>query len=108
MKKLAVLVMAGLFAVSAAAASADTPKGAKIDGKKEFMEHCNACHANGGNIINPKKTLKKADREANGIKKPADIAEARPQPRPRHDQVRHQDPLGQRGEGGSRLHHEDV
>lgn len=72
MKKLAVLVMAGLFAVSAAAASADA-KGGKVDGKKEFMEHCNACHADGGNMINPKKTLKKADLEANGIKKSADI-----------------------------------
>jgi cytochrome c6 len=72
MKKLAVLVMAGLFTVSAAAASADH-QGGKIDGKKEFMEHCNACHADGGNMINPKKTLSKADREKNGIKKPADI-----------------------------------
>jgi len=73
MKKLAVVAMAGLFAVSVATAFADTPKGAKIDGKAEFMEHCNACHANGGNIINPKKTLKKADLEKNGIKKPGDI-----------------------------------
>ena len=73
MKKIAVVAMAGLFAVSVATSFADTPKGAKIDGKKEFMEHCNACHANGGNIIHPKKTMKKADLEKNGIKKPADI-----------------------------------
>ncbi len=73
MKKITTLVMAGIFAASVGTAFADTPKGAKIDGKKEFMEHCNACHANGGNMINPKKTLSKADREANGIKKPADI-----------------------------------
>ena len=73
MKKIAVVAMAGLFAVSVATSFADTPKGAKIDGKKEFMEHCNACHADGGNMINPKKTLKKADLEKNGIKKPADI-----------------------------------
>ena len=77
MKKLAVVAMAGLFSVSAATSFADTPKGAKIDGKKEFMEHCNACHADGGNMINPKKTLKKADRAANGVKKWQDIRRAR-------------------------------
>jgi cytochrome c6 len=32
-------------------------KTVKIDGKKEFEKHCAVCHPNGGNIINPKKTL---------------------------------------------------
>ncbi len=45
----------------------------KIDGKKEFEEHCAVCHKDGGNIVNPAKTLKKADREANGVKKWQDI-----------------------------------
>jgi len=74
MKKLAVLVMAGIFAATVGTALADPDaKGEKVDGKKEFMEHCNVCHPDGGNIMNQKKTLKKADLNANGIKKAADI-----------------------------------
>ena len=38
---------------------------AAADGKQLFQERCGACHPNGGNIINPKKTLHKADRVAN-------------------------------------------
>lgn len=53
--------------------SADTKKGGKIDGKKEFQEHCAECHANGGNMIKPDKTLSKKDREANGVKTAKDI-----------------------------------
>ncbi|HEY5973604.1 MAG TPA: c-type cytochrome [Geobacteraceae bacterium] len=45
----------------------------KINAKKEFEEHCAMCHADGGNNVNPDKTLKKADREKNGIKKWQDI-----------------------------------
>jgi cytochrome c6 len=45
----------------------------KIDAKKEFEEHCAACHANGGNIVNPAKTLKKADLAKSGIKRWQDI-----------------------------------
>ena len=52
---------------------ADTRKGEKIDGKKEFQEHCAECHANGGNMIKPDKTLSKKDREANGLKSAKDI-----------------------------------
>lgn len=53
---------------TAAFALADHAKGAKVDGKKEFDEHCAVCHANGGNIINKAKTLSKKDLEANGVK----------------------------------------
>lgn len=42
-------------------------------GESEFKEHCAMCHPDGGNIINPKKTLHKKDRVANGIKTQADI-----------------------------------
>jgi cytochrome c6 len=62
-----------IVALTAAAALADTPKGGKIDGKKEFKEHCAECHADGGNIINKAKTLSMKDREANGIKSVKDI-----------------------------------
>jgi cytochrome c6 len=39
----------------------------------EFKEHCAACHPNGGNIMNPKKTLHKSDLEANNVKTAAGI-----------------------------------
>ena len=50
-------------------ASAD----AKGSGEEEFNTHCKVCHPDGGNIVNPKKTLHKSDREANNIKTAADI-----------------------------------
>ena len=49
------------------------PKTSGNKGEAEFKEHCAVCHANGGNIINPKKTLAKKDREANNIKNAGDI-----------------------------------
>jgi cytochrome c6 len=52
---------------------ADTKKGSKIDGAKEFKEHCAVCHPNGGNIINPKKPLDKKSLAANNIKTAKDI-----------------------------------
>ena len=42
-------------------------------GEVEFKQYCAACHADGGNIINPAKTLSKMDREKNGIKTTKDI-----------------------------------
>lgn len=42
-------------------------------GEAEFKEYCAACHSDGGNIINPAKTLSKKDREMNGIKTSKDI-----------------------------------
>jgi len=57
----------------AATGLADTKKGGKIDGKKEFEEHCAVCHPNGGNVINPAKTLGKKELEASGVKKAKDI-----------------------------------
>lgn len=45
----------------------------KISGEAEFKEHCAICHPDGGNIINPAKTLHKKDLDAGGIKKQADI-----------------------------------
>ena len=57
----------------ATAGLADTKKGEKIDGAREFKEHCAVCHPDGKNIVNPKKTLARKDREANGIKSAKDI-----------------------------------
>ncbi len=61
------------LAAFATTSFADTNKGQKIDGKKEFEEHCAVCHKDGGNTINPTKTLNKKDREANGVKNAKDI-----------------------------------
>jgi len=70
MKMMGALLAVCLFAT---VGLADTKKGEKIDGKKEFQEHCAECHANGGNMISPAKTLSKKDREANGVKTAKDI-----------------------------------
>jgi len=44
-----------------------------IKGEAEFKKHCAACHADGGNIMNPTKTLSKSDREKSGIKTVKDL-----------------------------------
>jgi len=44
-----------------------------IRGAALFKQHCFTCHPDGGNVINPQKTLHKKDREANGVKTAADI-----------------------------------
>ena len=64
------ILTVGLFATSGLA---DTKKEGKIDGKKEFEEHCVVCHLNGGNTITLSKTLSKKDREANGVKSAKDV-----------------------------------
>jgi cytochrome c6 len=71
-----------LLAVAAVATAAMADGKGKIDGKKEFEEHCVSCHLDGGNIINPAKTLKKLDREANGVKKWQDIVKKMRTPGP--------------------------
>lgn len=53
-----------------------------MPGEAGFKEHCAVCHPDGGNIINPKKTLHKSDREANGIKTAADIVSKMRNPGP--------------------------
>ena len=58
---------------------AGTPVFAKEETKKEgageklFKQNCSVCHPDGGNIINPKKTLHKKDLDANGVRKPEDV-----------------------------------
>ena len=46
---------------------------AQYDGKADFEMFCSGCHPDGGNAINPAKTLRKMNREANGVKTAADI-----------------------------------
>lgn len=55
----AISSMAGL---AFGAGGKDTKKGEEL-----FMQHCMACHADGGNIINPAKSIGKDALKANGI-----------------------------------------
>jgi cytochrome c6 len=74
MKKLVTVTVAMLsLTVLATPGFSDTKKGGKIDGKKEFEEHCAACHPGGKNIVTPAKTLSKKVLVANGVKSEADI-----------------------------------
>lgn len=81
-KRLTATICALALATFATTCFADTKKGEKIDGAKEFKEHCAVCHPNGGNIVNIKKTLSKKDREANGIKTAKDLIKNMRKPGP--------------------------
>jgi len=72
-KILSVIVVTISFLACIAGGSVAAEKAAKISGEAEFKEHCAVCHPDGGNIVNPAKTLHKKDRDANAIKKPEDI-----------------------------------
>lgn len=67
---LATAIVIAVFTVQAlnVMAATKTPPG-----EEAFIQFCAVCHAEGGNVINPAKTLKAKDLKANGIKKPADI-----------------------------------
>jgi cytochrome c6 len=51
-------------------------------GEALFKEHCAMCHVDGGNIVNPKKTLHKKDLEASNIKTAEDIIKTMRNPGP--------------------------
>lgn len=58
----ATVAMSALAAPAFAAGGKDAKKGEEL-----FKQHCASCHADGGNIVNPKKTLGKEALKANGI-----------------------------------------
>jgi cytochrome c6 len=74
----AVFVFASGMGISAIAQKAPS----KNAGEAKFNEVCALCHPDGGNIVNPKKTLHKKDREANNIKTEADIIKIMRKPGP--------------------------
>jgi len=49
------------------------PASKATPGEEAFQKNCVICHKDGGNIINPAKTLHKKDLEASGITKPSEI-----------------------------------
>ncbi len=71
MKQLLLVLIAGMFGFLSTAAAEE--KSAPVSGEKLFARHCAVCHPQGGNIINPKKTLKKSDLEARNLKTVDDI-----------------------------------
>ncbi len=79
-KMIFVFVLVSSILVAGAFAFAKEAKESK--GEKLFMANCKVCHPDGGNIVNPKKTLHKADREANGVTKVEDIIKRMRNPGP--------------------------
>jgi cytochrome c6 len=63
--------IAGMIAFAAAGSIsliiAGSVDAAPPAGEALFKQHCAACHMDGGNLIAPKKTLHKRDREANKV-----------------------------------------
>ena len=61
---------------------------AEKSGEALFKDNCSPCHPDGGNILNPNKTLYRKDREANNIRTAEDIVKKMrsPGPAPTHPQ----------------------
>ncbi len=81
MKKLVFIAILAV-SITSMAAFAFGEKATESRGEKLFMANCKVCHPDGGNIVNPKKTLHKADREANNVKAAADIVHIMRNPGP--------------------------
>lgn len=75
MNRNSMIAAATLLIFSATAAYAAT-------GEELFKQHCAACHKDGGNIINPKRTLKKKDMAQEGIKNAKGIVKTMRNPGP--------------------------
>ncbi len=71
MKNIVVAVVAGITLV--AGVFGGYAWGAGQSGEALFKQNCSVCHVDGGNIVNPQKTLHKKDRVANGVKTASDI-----------------------------------
>ncbi len=65
---LSALVIAVLVSGTACTEKEQVKKGESL-----FKQYCSSCHADGGNSVNPQKTLHKKDLEANGVKTASDI-----------------------------------
>jgi cytochrome c6 len=71
MKKLVCVLVVMMMCSWSVAAAEDAAKNSA--GERLFAKHCAVCHPQGGNIVNPKKTLGKTNLAANNIKTEADI-----------------------------------
>ena len=76
MKKIVILSTGALLCTAVVAFSAPVPSSEASTvktGEALFKEHCAVCHPDGGNIVNPKRTLHKKDREANKVNTKTEI-----------------------------------
>lgn len=73
----ALVFTAAVILQSAEKASAESQSGEAL-----FKQNCVSCHPQGGNIINPRKTLHKKSREANNLKTAGDIVKVMRNPGP--------------------------
>lgn len=64
-----IILTGGMLFLAALPSQADSKK----SGEALFKANCAVCHPDGGNIVNPAKTLHKKDREANNVKTASDI-----------------------------------
>jgi cytochrome c6 len=82
MKKVFIVLALGA-AVSLVVTAASTGMADQAQtGETLFKQNCAVCHPDGGNIVNPKKTLHKPDREANNVKTEEDIVKIMRNPGP--------------------------
>ena len=77
-----VVALAMMGAAVLPALSAHCSEEALEKGKPAFLHNCIACHADGGNEVNPEKTFSKADLQRNNIHTPADIVRIMRNPGP--------------------------
>lgn len=81
MRMISKIFLSGLVSAVVTAIGAAAWAGGK-SGEDLFKQHCAVCHPDGGNIINPKKTLHKKDMESNNIKTKEDIIKVMRNPGP--------------------------
>lgn len=88
MKKMPLISMAIMSILVCAFSLSAQDKSKEHPGKALFKKNCSPCHPDGGNIINPKKTLHKKDLDANKITTAEDIVKKmrNPGPFPDHPQ----------------------
>ena len=82
MKKMIIFMITAVISALFISAGFAEEKTAVKTGEELFKAHCAVCHPDGGNIVNPQKTLHKKDRDANNIKKSTNIVKKMREPGP--------------------------
>lgn len=82
MKGIVLCIVCLCFAAVMVTTQVKAADSGKKSGEALFKENCSPCHPDGGNIINPQKTLHKKDRDANNIRKAGDIMKKMRNPGP--------------------------
>lgn len=73
------LALAAVFALVLPGHAKEKEKGR---GEELFKKHCAVCHPDGGNIVNPKKTLHRKDLETHRVRSAEDIMKLMRNPGP--------------------------